>query len=813
MKKLIFLLLALGSLQSFGQVSKSEVNTLIDAKLTNSVRPSDIKAVAKKLSDFANQGDSTAKTKESFIVPGSSAAYWNGLKQWIPFPDLSIYSQNGHTHAWSVITGKPTTVATSGLTDAVSLAGSQALTGKTIAGASNTITLTSAQITGPLGYTPVNPSSTPSLVPTSNDVQSVGGGFNYFANGYIRQLNLNSTASINGATNGKISFTGILKGDGAELTNIPYTALTGTPTIPTNADYVDRSTTQNVPFVKTFTDTWANYQIKVGATGQAGIIGFNRGTDGASVASIGYNDATSLSDFRINSGTGNFSLFSNGNRRFQLFPSGNSAFQAAGAITDSGHLVQINGTSNHTGTATFRANHGSFQADFGQINEGARLSFRAGLDGSQSGVIGYETSVSNEFQFRAGSQSSFTNAGNRTVTMFADGNILAQTGGTPANAGYKFDVIGTSRLSGTATTQLLIPSANVTYDVGSLTARYANVWTGQVVTPGALSLGSTVVNNAITFRQGSATQISGGFHTSGKYFLQNSVAMPTDNGAGLQVSHDITASAGKAWGQTFTPILRAAANNDELIGTVIAPALIPGAFTGVTSYALRVGSDMKMDGKIDLGGNVMPQADNIYALGSISNRFTAAYSAAFFSGSFINPSGNITFGAASASANIDVRQGITNQLVTGWFPSGNMWIQPRGARPSDTGELLQVKGGSSFSGEFKNTVGVAGAGLKTASVLGGDFISIHHVADTPSANNFIIGATQAGSGTFIGAVGSISSYINGSMKQRVNNEETQTYNLVNFQNVPVYADNAAAIADGQPVGRVYRTGDLLKIVH
>ena len=31
--------------------------------------------------------------------------------------------------------------------------------------------------------------------------------------------------------------------------------------------------------------------------------------------------------------------------------------------------------------------------------------------------------------------------------------------------------------------------------------------------------------------------------------------------------------------------------------------------------------------------------------------------------------------------------------------------------------------------------------------------------------------------------------------------------------VPVYADNAAAVAAGLAIGKLYRTGDILKIVH
>jgi catechol 2,3-dioxygenase-like lactoylglutathione lyase family enzyme len=46
------------------------------------------------------------------------------------------------------------------------------------------------------------------------------------------------------------------------------------------------------------------------------------------------------------------------------------------------------------------------------------------------------------------------------------------------------------------------------------------------------------------------------------------------------------------------------------------------------------------------------------------------------------------------------------------------------------------------------------------------------------------------------------------------NERVRVKNIgINIQNVPTYADNTAAIAGGLTTGDVYRTGDLLKIVH
>lgn len=38
-------------------------------------------------------------------------------------------------------------------------------------------------------------------------------------------------------------------------------------------------------------------------------------------------------------------------------------------------------------------------------------------------------------------------------------------------------------------------------------------------------------------------------------------------------------------------------------------------------------------------------------------------------------------------------------------------------------------------------------------------------------------------------------------------------NAIVIANTPQYADNAAALAGGLTAGKIYRTGDLLKIVH
>lgn len=1029
MRKLFFLVLGLISLQAVAQapvVTKTEVNTLINAKLTNYVKPSDIKVVARKLSDFAGQGDSLARTKEPFIAPSSSSYYFNGHKQFVPFPAIptnstfvdrstdqliggektntgpwrfantyknQLFVGGGGQGGWLNLVNGVNNGTTAGLgylsssslellvnndeagltlrfpdgqsrfNDAGGLTvGSTANNGfkLDVYGTSNFRGNVSVAVGGNISgdgsgisNIPYSAISNPPSIPADNllvhlaGTETITGAKNFTTNPTFngsQLVNIGGTQTLTSKT---------MSGTNNTFSNIPYTALTGTPAIPTNANFVDVLTPQNVPFVKSFTDTWANYQLKAGSTNQAGVIGFVNGA-GVVNGSIGYSSAMSGGDLRINSNS-TFGLDISGSRKMQIYPDGNVAIQNGGTYTSSGHLFQINGTSNHTGTANFRANHGNFQADFGQINEGARVSFRSGLGGATSGVLGFETSVSDEFQFRAGSASAFVNGGVRSLSIMSDGNIIAQTGGTPVNAGYKFDVIGTTRLSGATTTQSIQPVTDNAYSLGLNGARWGNVFANSYSSSGstgginftettgftnvfarfqpvthnlvlqssgsiptetgaglqlnhsispvsgtgrAMSITSTVtatanndvllgldINptfnagaftgvsngalrvqgdsymqtisprfgssfnlgtfatrwnntysnnfwgdafvgtnsntyfgstgaNAVHIRQGGTTNLVAGFFSDGKAYFQNSLAAPNNNGSGLQVSHDLTAAAGKAWGQTFTPILRASANNDELIGTVIAPALITGAFTGVTPYALRVGSAMKMDGQIDQGGHIIPQTDNLYNLGSSSRRFGTIFGTTITSGTFLNSSGTTTFGSSSSSSAINFRQGSTGQLVAGFFNDGNMYIQPRGGLPANDGYNLQVGGHMRVSGEFFNEP-VSGAGFKTSDLLGtAGGIGFHgNDGNVATEGNLFLGHNALDGHTYVNAPTDISLNVNMSPKVLVKSNRIDFGAAINLGVVPEYADNAAAIAGGKFVGDVYRTGDILKIVH
>ena len=87
-------------------------------------------------------------------------------------------------------------------------------------------------------------------------------------------------------------------------------------------------------------------QILLGATSQAGEIGFARGSDGTTQSSIGYVNATSAGDFRIRSGggSGTLSFELNSGRVGQYFTTGNFTIQNGGTFTDAGFRLDVNGT-------------------------------------------------------------------------------------------------------------------------------------------------------------------------------------------------------------------------------------------------------------------------------------------------------------------------------------------------------------------------------------------------------------------------------------------------------------------------------------
>ena len=134
---------------------------------------------------------------------------------------------------------------------------------------------------------------------------------------------------------------------------------------------------------------------------------------------------------------------------------------------------------------------------------------------------------------------------------------------------------------------------------------------------------------------------------------------------------------------------------------------------------------------------------------------------------------------------------------------------------------FSVDGGGTDINFFKDTHHLDNVKAKFGSNTAGD-LQIYH----SGTHSFIDGSSGAGS-LYLrpGAGGTIQlETISGADMISANatdvrfysggNERVRVKNIgINIQNVPTYADNAAAIAGGLTTGDVYRTGDLLKIVH
>ena len=178
------------------------------------------------------------------------------------------------------------------------------------------------------------------------------------------------------------------------------------------------------------------------------------------------------------------------------------------------------------------------------------------------------------------------------------GNVLI---GTTTDAGFKLDVNGTARVSGTTTTQAIIPSAHNTYDLGTLANRFKSGYFN-----GTLAAVSTYTNNLLFgvtdlgIFNSIGTKVLQFFGT-GNLLLQNGGTF-TDAGYRLDVNGSvrttgsISAATAIARGTYLNQTLVATANNDVLVGLDIQPTFTIGAFTGVTQIPLRIGGNTAEQG-------------------------------------------------------------------------------------------------------------------------------------------------------------------------------------------------------------------------
>lgn len=216
-----------------------------------------------------------------------------------------------------------------------------------------------------------------------------------------------------------------------------------------------------------------------------------------------------------------------------------------------------------------------------------------------------------------------TTAGNTTTNDISVGRLTVNTSSlivfpttfnvginTTTDAGFKLDVNGTARVSGTT-------NFGLTGNTGFQTHYYnlGNAYLGQ----GYIHLTGNGAN-ALFFTMGNATSLTGtnAFQIIRAYINEygnNLLVMTTTdsrpisfrngiNGStteNLRISSNqilvkrqqindgsITASSALAQGVYFNNTLVAAANNDVLVGLDINPTFTNGAFTGVKNYAVRV---------------------------------------------------------------------------------------------------------------------------------------------------------------------------------------------------------------------------------
>ena len=230
-----------------------------------------------------------------------------------------------------------------------------------------------------------------------------------------------------------------------------------------------------------------------------------------------------------------------------------------------------------------------------------------------------------------GSPLNFFIGSTQVAQMFTTtGNLLLQNGGTFTDAGYRLDVSGSARVTG---------EANVSF----------------------LSLsGNTAVNSSGT------TLILG---TSGGW---TGVRVPRY----FETTGSISAASLLARGTYLNQTLVATANNDVLVGLDIAPTFTTGAFTGVSTFGIRVSGSIRGLSDVQAwNGAASLSADSL---------------------SFNNTSTTARVLASSATTNLAFRIGSTDYAQF-FNTTGNFLLQSGGTF-TDAGYRLDVNGSTRVKG-------------------------------------------------------------------------------------------------------------------
>lgn len=221
-------------------------------------------------------------------------------------------------------------------------------------------------------------------------------------------------------------------------------------------------------------------------------------------------------------------------------------------ITTNTSQTGLTGDKTTSGLWTFTAPWSTGQAIFGSVGQAGSIRFLNGANGAASLSLGYVGAVTsgallnssltdgltirntaaNGFvsieAINASGYLNFLSGATQAARLFANGNL--RIGTSTADDGSKLRVDGNVTIAGN-----ILPEANGTRTLGSVSFNYAGLYTTSIVSQGTFNFDKGAVGNLL-FRNGSSGTILGGFHaTTGNYFLQASGAAPADSGERLQV--------------------------------------------------------------------------------------------------------------------------------------------------------------------------------------------------------------------------------------------------------------------------------------
>ena len=310
--------------------------------------------------------------------------------------------------------------------------------------------------------------------------------------------------------------------------------------------------------------------------------------------------------------------------------------------------------------------------------------------------------------------------GTSQFTILAGGNTLVKTGnlliGTTTDAGYKLDVNGSVRTTGsisaasavargTYLNQTLVATANSdslaaleinpTFTNGAFTG-VKNNWINLVGNASVnftnqlyLKRGDVDVlfassvetqlktvssSSPLKFFVGSTSQYAQFFATTGNLTLQNGGTF-TDAGYRLDVNGSvrttgsISAASAVARGTYLNQTLVATANNDVLVGLDIQPTFTTGAFTGVQSIALRLPNGGRITNASTISGYNVYVANGETTLNSPSSTGTVGFQLSYgFVGRFMGTTGNFILQNGGTFTDVASSRLTINSTTQGFLP-------------------------------------------------------------------------------------------------------------------------------------------------